>query len=148
MSWWSARSPRERLLLAIMFALLALVAGWLLIVRPLADSLEAAKARHAAAAIALAEARAQPMAGPAPALPGPVDAIAARTAAEAGFPGARVTSQGPGRATVAIDAARPQALFGWVARLEAGGLIVERLRAQANADRTLSAELVLRAGQR
>ena len=48
-------------------------------------------------------------------------------------------------ATVAIDAARPQALFGWLVRLEESGLLVERLRAQANSDRTLAVEAVLRA---
>jgi general secretion pathway protein M len=46
---------------------------------------------------------------------------------------------------VTIESARPQALFGWVASLERRGLAVERLRAQANADRTLTAEIAFRA---
>jgi len=148
MSWWALRSPRERTLLATMAALLALVLVWLAIVRPLADSLDAAKARLDAAALALGEAKARGPAAPPPAASGPVDAIAARTATEAGFPGARVISQGRGRATIILDAARPQALFGWVAEMERRGLVVDRLRAQANADRTLSAEIVLQAGRR
>ena len=67
----------------------------------------------------------------------------ARTAAAAGFTGARISGQGASRATVSLDAARPQALFGWVAQMEQAGLVVERLRAQANADHTLAAEMTL-----
>lgn len=148
MSWWASRSPRERVLLGTMLALLALVLAWLLIVRPLSDALDAAKARHNAAAVALGEARARRPSAAAPAVAGPVDSIAAQTLAQAGFPGARVASQGPGRATINLDAARPQALFGWVGAMERRGLVVQRLRAQANADRTLSAEIVLQAGRR
>jgi general secretion pathway protein M len=145
--WWEARSVRERRLLALMFALLGLVLAWLVVVRPLADALDAVKQRHAAAVVALAEAKARP-AATGPAAAGPADAIVARTAADAGFAGARIARLGPARATVAVDAARPQALFGWVAQMERRGLVVERLRAQANADRTLSAEIALRAGGR
>jgi len=145
--WWRARSIREQRLLMIMFALAGLVLGWLVIVRPLGDALDAARARHGAAVVALAEARARAEAGGAGgvAAPLPVDSLIGRTAGEAGFTGARIAAQGPARASVAIDAARPQALFAWLVRLEAGGLVVERLRAQANSDRTLSAEATLRA---
>jgi len=146
-AWWEARSARERMLLAIMLALLAIVLAWLVVIRPLADALEAARHRHDAAAVALAEARAaRPAAVPAAA--GPADSIVAETAAAAGFTGARIARLGPGRAGVAVDSARPQALFAWVAAMERRGLVVERLRAQANADRTLSAELALTAGSR
>lgn len=150
MIWWASKTPRERVLLGILGALLALVAGWLVIVRPLSDMLDAARTRHGAAALALGQAKARASApgGGAVAATGPVDSLAARTAAEAGFPGARVASHGPGRATVSLDAARPQALFGWVAEMERRGLVVQRLRAVANADRTLSAEIILQAGRR
>jgi general secretion pathway protein M len=146
--WWEARSARERGLIGVMLALLAIVLAWLVVVRPLADALDAAKLRHGAAVVALAEARAhaRPAAGPAAA--GPADRIVAETASAAGFTGARIARLGPRRATVAVDAARPQALFGWVAQMERRGLVVERLSARANADRTLSAELTLRAGGR
>ncbi len=144
-AWWQARSERERWLVGAMLALAAILLIWLLIVRPLADALDAAKMRHGEAAVMLAQARAraQPSAVAGPAAVGPVDAIAARTAAGAGFPGARIASQGPGRATISLDAARPQALFGWIAQMEQQGLVVERLRAQANQDHTLSAEMTL-----
>jgi len=146
--WWQGRTPRERGLLLVMAALAAFVLGWLLVVRPLSDALDAAKTRHGAAVVALAEARARAetvgaAAGAAPALP--VDSLIGRTAGEAGFTAARIAAQGPARATVAIDAARPQALFAWLVRLEASGLVVERLRAQANSDRTLAVEAALKA---
>lgn len=147
--WWQARSQRERNLLLVMAVLAAIVLGWLLVVRPLADSLEAAKARHGAAVVALGEAKTRDEArragANAPAVPLPIDSMLAPSAAEAGFPAARIAGQGPAAAIVAIDAARPQALFGWVAQMERRGLAVERLRAQANPDRTLAVEIAFRA---
>lgn len=148
-AWWDERSPREQRLLAIMLGLLVLVLGWLLIIRPLGDAQATARERHDAAVLALAEARARPGATaargrPAPQLP--VDSLLARTAAEAGFANARITAQGPARASVVLEAARPQALFGWVARLEAQGLDVDSLQARTNQDRTLFVEAAFRAG--
>lgn len=146
MSWWSERSARERRLIQAMLGLAVIVLGWVLVVRPLSDALDAAKTRHAAAVVALGEARARTMPGAAPGAPaaGPVDALAARTANEAGFTNARITSQGADRASVAVDSARPQALFGWVARLEQSGLIVERLTTRINGDRTVASEITFR----
>jgi len=146
MSWWGERSPRERRLIQVMLGLAAIVLGWLLVVRPLMDMREAAKERHAAAVVALGEARARTMPGAAPGAPaaGPVDALVARTANEAGFTNARITSQGADRASVAVDSARPQALFGWIARLEQSGLAVERLSTRINGDRTVASEITFR----
>jgi general secretion pathway protein M len=150
-TWWRARTGREQAMLLAMIALAAIVFAWLLIIRPLDVALEAARTRHAAAAAALAEARAEAEAiGGAEAAtptraPLPVDGFISRGATEAGFADARITSQGPTRAATAIPAARPQAFFGWIARMEASGLVVERLSARANSDRTISVEADLRA---
>ena len=146
--WWQGRSTREQRLLMVMFALAGLVLAWLLVIRPLSDALDAARTRHGIAVVALAEARARADAGSGAAgvtATLPVDSLIGRTATEAGFTGARIAAPGPARATIAIGAARPQALFAWLAGLERSGLIVERFRAQANSDRTLSAEATLRA---
>ena len=143
MSWWHARSPRERTLLTVMAALAALVLGWLLIVRPLGDALDNARQRHGAAVVALAEARVRSDPGGGRAAgspPSPLDALVSRTATEAGFATARVTGGGPATARLTLDAARPQALFGWLARLEAQGVRIETLRARANPDRTVAVE--------
>ncbi|MBV9884777.1 MAG: type II secretion system protein M [Sphingomonadaceae bacterium] len=143
--WWDARSARERWLVGIMLLLAAILLVWLIVVRPLSDALDAVRMRHGAAAVALAEARARvaPASSGGRAAAGPVDAIAAGSAAAAGFPNARIAARGPGRASASLDAARPQALFGWIAQMEQAGLVVEQLRVQANADRTVSAEMVL-----
>lgn len=147
--WWQGRSPRERGLLIVMLGLLAIVLGWLLVVRPLSDWLDEARTRHDAALVALAEARSRADTGGARvSAPLPIDSLIGRTAAEAGFAGARIAAQGPARASVAIDAARPQAAFGWIALLEGSGLVVERLHVQANSDRTLRVEASLRARAR
>jgi general secretion pathway protein M len=149
--WWQLRSARERGLLLVMFALFALVLAWLVVIRPMADALDSAKQRHGDAVTALAEARAragaaaEASAGRTASAPLPVDSHIGRTATEAGFTGARIVAQGPARATVAIDAARPQAVFAWLRRMEQDGLVVESLRARANDDRTLTVELALRA---
>ncbi|WP_129790863.1 type II secretion system protein GspM [Sphingosinicella sp. CPCC 101087] len=149
--WWRLRSERERVLLLVMFALVALVLLWLIVIRPLADALDSAKQRHGEAVSALAEARARMGAaagasgGPTASAPLPVDSHIGRTAAEAGFTGARIVARGPARASVSIDAARPQAVFAWLGRMEQDGLVVESLRARANDDRTLAVELELKA---
>jgi general secretion pathway protein M len=140
LAWWSARSPREQRLLAVMAGLIALILLWLLVVRPLAAALDEAKTRHAAAVASLAQARARSPAAVAagpdrPALP--VAASLRRSAAEAGFAAARVESAGAGRVSFAIDAARPPALFAWIAEIERSGIRVETLQARRNPDRTV-----------
>lgn len=150
-SWWRTRTLREQRLLLVMAGLAAIVLVWLLIVRPLSDAQSAARERHSAAVLALAELRAQADAIAAAqqsapvAFGGPLDAMLAQSASEAGFAAARVVPGGPGQASVTIDAVRPQAFFGWVAGMERRGLIVDGLRAAANPDRTLSVQVNFRA---
>ncbi|HEX8063936.1 MAG TPA: type II secretion system protein GspM, partial [Allosphingosinicella sp.] len=124
---------------------------WLAILRPLSDMLSAAKQRQGEAVEALAEARSQAAAitalerdRPAP-FAGPIDTAVAAAAAEIGFQLSAVQAEGPGRVSLAIGAAKPEALFGWIAGLEAQGYIVQSLTASSNPDRTLSARIVLRA---
>lgn len=151
-TWWRDRSRREQRLLLVLAALFALVLAWLLVVRPLGDRLADARERHGAALVALAEARADAAAigrlekaRPAP-LGGPIEQAVAQSASAAGFQLSRIEPDGTGRVTLAIEAARPQALFAWVGEMEASrGLIVERLTAGANSDRTLSVQLSFRA---
>jgi general secretion pathway protein M len=147
-SWWRLRTPREQRLLAAMALLAALVFAWLLVLRPLWRAEEDARARLDAAVLQLAEARAREAAAarggaaPAAALAEPADALVSRTAAETGFADGQVRGEGPGRAAIAIPAARPQALLAWIGRLESQGLAVHSLSLAANSDRTLNAEIV------
>lgn len=66
MEFWHGRTPRERAMLAVMGALLAAFAMWLLIVRPLGGWADASTQRRQQAELALAQVRAVP---PAPARP-------------------------------------------------------------------------------
>lgn len=148
---WLARTTRERWLLGVMLGLVALVIVWLLILRPLSDMLSAARQRHGEAVAALAEARSQAAAiaalqrnRPAP-FAGPIDTAVAAAASAVGFQLSGLQPEGPGRVSLAIGAAKPQALFGWIGALEAQGYIVQSLTATSNPDRTLSARIVLRA---
>jgi len=149
LAWWRGLSQREQVLVGIMGILAVLVLGWLLIVRPLSAALDGARAREAAAIEAAGAARAQAArigtVGTSASAPLPIDSFVTRSAADAGYPGARVTAQGPTRASLSIEAARPQALFGWIASLEAHGVVVETLRATAGADHSVAVEATLRA---
>jgi general secretion pathway protein M len=148
---WLARTARERWLLGVMFALAALVLFWFVMLRPLGDMLSAARQRHGEAVEALAEARSKgaeiamlERGGPA-AIEGPIDQAVAAAASDAGFQLSALQAQGPGRVSFALGSARPQALFGWISGLEGQGYVVEQLSASSNPDRTLSAQIVLRA---
>jgi general secretion pathway protein M len=153
-TWWRGRTLREQRLLLAMTALLAVVLLWLLIVRPVGDALSRAHERHAAAALALAEARAKAalirqLEQSAPASAGePIDATISRSATEAGFQITRLEREGPDVATLVLASVRPQAYFGWVAQMESRGLIVERLNASTNSDRTLTVQVTFRGRSR
>jgi len=150
--WWKTRTLREQRLLLFMGGLLAVVAAWLLVIRPLGDAYSAAHARHGAAVIALAEAKARAEAirrierqRPIT-LAGPLEAVIGKSATEAGFALSQLRADSGNRVTVAMAAVRPQAFFGWVGQMEAdNGLIVDRLSANTNPDQSLSAEVTFRA---
>ncbi|HEX8388942.1 MAG TPA: type II secretion system protein GspM [Sphingomonas sp.] len=150
-TWFDARSVRERRLILVMLALLALTIVWAGVLRPIGDALASARARHADAVIRLGETQARVEAvraagrdGPT-ALPLPVaDEVRAR-AGEAGFTLLSVDPDGPDRVRATLQSARPGALTGWLARLERRGLIVDQLQFTPNADRTVGATVTLRA---
>jgi general secretion pathway protein M len=135
-----------------MFGILAAVLAWLLIIRPLNDALSEARERHGGPAQAVAEARAQveliQNLQKAPRDPARRTARSGhrQSATEAGFTVSRVEREGASSATMVVDAVRPQAFFGWVDQMETSrGLTVERLRATANSDQTLSVQVTFRA---
>lgn len=150
--WWRTRTLREQRLLLAMIGLALIVFAWLLVVRPLGDALSNARERHGEAVQALAEVRSraalvESLQGAAPAaLGGPLDMVVSNAAAEAGFPVNRVERQGSDRATIVMDNVRPQAFFNWIGQMEHGrGLIIDRLSATANSDRTIAVEVTFRA---
>jgi general secretion pathway protein M len=153
-TWWRTRTLREQRLLLAAAGLLFVVLSWLLVIRPLNDALAAARERHGAAVLARAEAKERAGLSAAPARTpldlrgGTLETLLSGTASEAGIPVARVTREGFAQATAVIDAVRPQALFAWVRAMEDRGLVVERLRATANSDQTIAAEVTFLAEPR
>jgi general secretion pathway protein M len=148
-SWWRERSLREQRLLLVMTALLVVTILWLGIYRPLQNGLSAARERHQEAVVRLGEVKAQAEAlrslrrNGSSGAAGPLAATVTASANEAGFTNATVAPQGDSRATVSIPSARPAPLLRWIAEVEAGRVIVERMSARANADQTLAVDMTL-----
>ena len=71
------------------------------------------------------------------------DAVRAR-ADEAGFALASLDPDGD-RVRIAIATAKPGALLGWIAGLEADGILVDALGDHGNGDGTVAAQLTLKA---
>lgn len=148
--WWSGRSERERILLAVMGGLIALLLFWLLVIRPLDVAQASARqrlelatqaaGRVAAVADSVRQARRLAPASLSAALPTAVG----EAAQGAGFTLSRLDAQGPDSVVIGISTARSPALFTWLAALRQQGVIVERLTLRTNSDATLAVEGTLR----
>lgn len=154
-TWWTELSARERVLVAIMGVLIAIVIVWLGIARPVESALDNARTRQAEALDRNVAIRAKVKAlqtipaRRASSAAGPLDQTVGQSAGEEGFTLERTQAQGEGRVEIAIASARPTALFGWLAKLEAQGVVVDTLTVQpAPTAGTISVRAVLkRAGQ-
>ena len=148
--WFAGRSQREQRMLLVMVALLALTIVWAGIIWPVTDGLSSARERHADAVIRLAETQARVKEVEAlqrnrpAALEAQLDSVVRDRANEAGFALASVTPDGPNRVQITIATARPGPLFGWIAGLEAAGILVDSLATTDNGDKTVSAQLSLK----
>lgn len=148
--WFAGRSQREQRMLLVMVALLALTIVWVGIIWPVTDGLSSARERHADAVIRLAETQARVKEVEAlqrnrpAALEAQLDSVVRDRANEAGFALASVTPDGPNRVQITIATARPGPLFGWIAGLEAAGILVDSLATTDNGDKTVSAQLSLK----
>lgn len=154
-SWWADLSQREQMLVGVMGLLIFIVFIWLAIARPVEAGLTNARERQAQAQDRNAAIRAKVKAletlppQPASAAAGSLDQMVGQSAGETGFTLERAQAQGEDRVELAIASARPTALFGWIASLEAQGVVVETLTVQpAPTAGTISVRAVLkRAGQ-
>lgn len=149
---WVMLSARERVLILVMLALLAVTVLWLAVVRPVEDGLARARADHVVAVdragrIAALAAALKRAPGSPPRLEGALEQVVAQSAGEAGFTLDSANPAGTDRMTIAIGAARPAALFGWLAALEARGIGVETIIVDPAANGTVSARATLRAGR-
>lgn len=147
---WAERSPREQVMLGVMFALLAGVILWFGVAMPLdraqrsaRDTLLEATDRNAAVRAAVRQLKALPRAvetGPA----APLDQLVGQGAGEAGLTLERAQAQGSDRMEIAIASIRPVALFSWIATLEAQGVRVDTMSARpAPTAGSLSVQAVL-----
>lgn len=148
--WFRALSRRERRLVLGGGVIVVPAIGYFLVV-PLNDALDAARARHADAVIALGETQVRVDAVKAAQVDGagppdaPLETLIRQRASDAGFALANVAPQGSDGVRISIASARPGALTGWIADLEASGMLVERLGTTDNGDRTVAVQMVLRA---
>lgn len=140
--WWQALSLREKRLVGVAGALAAAVLLWL-IVRPLVGYIDGLGDQHRLAVerAARVEAKAELLKnriGPAaPAVPGPLGQWLAQSAGDTGLTLDRNEARGDAAATIAIASARAPALLGWLATLEAQGLVIDRLAITPGADGTV-----------
>lgn len=150
-AWFDGRALREKRLILVMLALLALTLVWYGVIRPVGDALSSARGRHADAVIRLGETQARVEAirdidrhRPPPLTGSFADGVRAR-AADAGFALASLDQDGPDRVRVSIQSARPAALIPWLARIENAGILVDEATFTDNGDRTVGARLTLKA---
>lgn len=148
-TWLSARSVRERRLLIVAAALAVVTLLWGGIVIPVRDTLSSARERHANAVDRLGTMIARvdllQRVGRRPALANDLVTLVRTEADAAGFALATVDAEGADRVRATIQSARPGALAGWLARLEARGVLVDSATLTDHGDRTVGAVLVLKA---
>lgn len=148
--WWRDRSPREQLLLALLAGLLGILTLWFGVLRPLADAVDRAAARHATAVSALAEVRhltgaiSAAEAHRRPASGTPLLERVRASASAAGVTPDTLESNGTGEVSLRISAIKPVPLLRWIGNLEArDGITTTLLASNRNADQTLTVTLAL-----
>ncbi len=148
--WFQALSQREKILIGVMGFLVALVVGYYAIVAPFINAYSSAQKSYADAVDSQARIEAKVAALTAPAdeavkpVTGPLDVFISQNAGEAGFAVGRLDPQTNGTVRLAIDSAKPTALFGWLARLEGRGVSVEELAVNPGTNDTVVATMLLR----
>lgn len=148
-AWLDGRTPRERVMLAVMTGLMAVVVLWLGIAVPVNHALATARSRHAdalemEAGVIRQAAAIRSLRQRAARLPAPLVDTVAQSARDAGFTGARVDAAGTQGADVAIPAARAQALFAWLRTLRAQGIFPVSVAMRAGEGQTVAVEMRMR----
>jgi general secretion pathway protein M len=141
LTWWQGRSPRERVMLGVMGALLAAVIAWYLVIAPALDWRADAAQRRTEAEVRLtrieaAASRLTPT--------GAGDAATVQTQAQAAADAAGLAasfSAGERGVDFTVASAPTAVLFGWIAAIKAQhGLEPVSLAVTENADATLTAQ--------
>jgi general secretion pathway protein M len=148
---WYERSPRERIMLSVMFALLALTILWFGVIAPTISGLEAAKARHNRAVVAVASVQGKAALlkrlNETPPLPlgAPMAGFVKLAADEAGFVLARSDAVGTDSVSIAIVSAKPAAFLRWIGSLDQKGVFVDQITVRTNSDATIGVDATLKA---
>lgn len=148
--WFQALSQREKIMIGILGFLVTLVVGYYAVVAPFINAYVVAQKNYADAIDSKVRIEAKVAALTAPAdksvkpVAGALDVFISQNAGEAGFAVGRLDPQTNGTVQLAIDSAKPIALFGWLATLESRGISVEELAVNPGANETVTATMLLR----
>lgn len=144
-NWFDALSRREQILVAVAGGLAAiLLAVWIAIA--LSNAVDAKQDEYTEALDRRAriEARALALTNAAKAPPiavrtqGPLDLAVSQSATERGFTLDKSEASGSDRVAVVIGQARPTALFGWIAELEAQSVVADEITIRPGTNGTVS----------
>lgn len=143
--WWDQRTPRERVLLAALLAVLVCWLGFVLVARPLLDARAEALASIARSEMAMARLAAAPALPPVASSDQLVPSILTETATEFGMTIRRIEPEHDG-AQLTIDDAAFDDVLRWIEALEARhGLRVVALKMDRRpAPGVVSASLTVR----
>jgi general secretion pathway protein M len=142
-AWWATRTPRERVLLAVLAALTLAIGVWYGLMAPVLRAEAAAEERHARAverllAVSAAAQEVAVLKGSASPSGRALGATVAQTALANAVPIAQQTPAGNGDLAVTVAAVDPAAAFRWLASLQRDhGVGVAALALSRNPDRTL-----------
>jgi general secretion pathway protein M len=151
--WWNDHSEGERRIMMLLAVAAGIVFFWLGLWRPVSNGVATGWERQGAALDRYASVRAKvdairklPATGKgASEAAASIDQMVGQSAAEAGFTLDRAALQGEGRMAVSIASARMPALMGWLATMEAGGILVETISISPGANEgTIAVQALLR----
>lgn len=148
--WFDGLTLREKRLVLVALTLGIVTFVWFGVIRPINNGLSDGRARHGNAVLQLAAVQSkvaavqQIVGNRPPPMSAPLEAVVRDRAAAAGFALASVSPAANNAVQISITAARPAALFPWIADLERSGVLVDSLSTSDNADQTISATLVLK----
>lgn len=146
--WWSERSQREKVLLAVMALLAVPILAWLLVITPLQSVEENAREDYLAAldrngrVRAMLDADGQETAT----YSGALSSLVGETASQRGFTLTTNIADGPGRVRLSIAQASATAALGWLRELEAQGASIETLQLTPNAQGGIALSATLSGG--
>lgn len=149
-TWFNGRSLRERRMILVMLALLAVAIVWGLLILPVRNGLSSTRERYTDSVVRLGEAEAGLRAVKAiqrrrsGSVPLPLADTVRSRAEAAGFTLANLDPEANDRVRVSIATAKAGALMAWLAGLEDQGVLVDGLTISPNGGGTVTANMTLK----